>query len=133
MSKILVVDDYPITRKLLSYQLRNYGHETILAANGREALRCLSEGAVDLAILDIAMPEMDGISLLIRLRADERYMSLPGIMLTASGQDNDRMIAETEGISGFLTKPDCSIELNEAVTRCLQTQPQIAEDHPERK
>ncbi len=121
MSKILVVDDYPITQKLLSHQLRNNGHEAILAGNGREAMRQLSENKVDLAILDIAMPEMDGITLLKKLRADERFKDLPVIMLTASGQDNDRMIAETQGISDFLTKPVSSIQLAEAVNRCLQS------------
>jgi two-component system, chemotaxis family, chemotaxis protein CheY len=131
MSKILVVDDYSITRKILSHQLHNNGHEAILASNGHEALRCLSENQVDLAILDIAMPEMDGITLLMRLRADERYKNLPVIMLTASGQDNDRQIAETEGISGFLTKPVSSIELAEAVNRCLSGHLAGAEDHLE--
>jgi len=121
MSKILVVDDYPITQKLLSHQLRNNGHEAILAGNGREAMRQLSENKVDLAILDIAMPEMDGITLLKQLRADERFKDLPVIMLTASGQDNDRLIAETQEISDFLTKPVSSIQLAETVNRCLQS------------
>jgi CheY-like chemotaxis protein len=133
MSKILVVDDYSITQKILSHQLRNNGHSVILAGNGREALRCLAENTVDLAIVDIAMPEMDGITLLIHLRADERFKHLPVIMLTASGQDNDRRIAETEGISDFLTKPVSSIELTEAVNRCLQAKPAEAEDQRETK
>jgi len=133
MSKILVVDDYSITQKILSHQLRNNGHSVILASNGREALRCLDENTVDLAIVDIAMPEMDGITLLIHLRADDRFKRLPVIMLTASGQDNDRQIAETEGISDFLTKPVSSIELAGAVNRCLQAKPSEAENQRDRK
>lgn len=117
MATILIVEDYPVTQRVLSLTLRNNGHETIIAGNGVEALEVLGGTAVDLALVDIAMPEMDGLELLRHLRDDARYQSLPVIMLTASGQDDDRTLALSTGANGFLTKPASSSELIDAVSR----------------
>ena len=77
MATILVVDDYPVTQRVLSHILRKDGHTVVIAANGREGLERLeAEGAAfDLAILDIAMPEMDGLTMLRRVRAQERFQA----------------------------------------------------------
>jgi len=123
MGTILVVDDYPVNQRLLYHRLSGNGHEVLVASNGVAALELLNRPAtpvIHLAIVDIAMPEMDGLTLLHHLRLDPRFESLPVIMLTASGQDVDRETAEAEGANAFLTKPVSSWELAETVNRLLQ-------------
>ena len=117
VAKILIVEDYPVTQRVLSLTLKNSGHDVQIANHGLEALQQLGLGPVDLALVDIAMPEMDGLELLRQLRNDERYNGLPVIMLTASGQDEDRAMALTIGADGFLTKPTSSRELLETINR----------------
>ncbi len=117
MATILIVEDYPVTQRVLSLTLKNNGHNAVIAGNGLEALERLAETAVDMALVDIAMPEMDGIELLHHLRSDARYQALPVVMLTASGQDEDRSIALAAGANGFLTKPASSRELIDTVTQ----------------
>jgi len=115
MAVILIVEDYAVTQRVLSLTLKNNGHDAVIAGNGIEALERLEETPVDMALVDIAMPEMDGIELLRHLRGDARFRSLPVVMLTASGQDEDRSLALAAGASGFLTKPASSRELIETV------------------
>lgn len=119
MAKILIVEDYPVTQRVLSLTLKNSGHDVHIANHGVEALAQLNREPVDLALVDIAMPEMDGLELLRQLRNDERYNALPVIMLTASGQDEDRATAINIGADGFLTKPTSSRELLETIQRFI--------------
>lgn len=119
MHKVLIVDDYAVTQRVLGHILQRHGYITYTAINGIEALEVLDEIRVDLLILDIAMPEMDGLTLLKTLRTDPQYDDLPIIMLTASGQDEDRVTAEETGADAFLTKPAGSAELMDVVERVL--------------
>jgi CheY-like chemotaxis protein len=119
MYRVLIVDDYAVTQRVLGHILQRYGYITYTAINGVEALEVLQEIEVDLLILDIAMPEMDGLTLLKTLRTDSHYDDLPIIMLTASGQDEDRVTAEEIGANAFLTKPAGSAELMDVVERVL--------------
>ncbi len=115
MGTILIVEDYPVMQRVLSLTLRNNGYEVLIAGNGLEAIALLEQSPVDLALVDIAMPEMDGLALLRHLREDPRFQSLPIIMLTASGQDDDRALALSIGANGFLSKPASSQQLIETV------------------
>jgi len=117
VAKILIVEDYPVTQRVLSLTLKNSGYDVQIASHGVEALQQLNIAPVDLALVDIAMPEMDGLELLRHLRNDKRYTTLPIIMLTASGQDEDRATALVIGADGFLTKPTSSRELLETIQR----------------
>jgi CheY-like chemotaxis protein len=117
MATILIVEDYSVTQRVLSLTLRNNGYSVVVAEHGLAALARLEEEAVDLALVDIAMPEMDGLTLLKRLREDPRFQSLPIIMLSASGQDEDRVLATELGANGFLSKPASSRELIETVSK----------------
>lgn len=119
MATILIVDDYVVTQRMLSFTLQKEGYTTITAAGGREALQRLAETSVNLAIVDLAMPEMDGIALLRLIRAQEQFKHLPIIMLTASGEDQDRVIAKQAGADDFLTKPTSSRELIATVSHLL--------------
>jgi len=122
MNTILVVDDNPVNQRLLHHRLSSSGYQVLIAGNGVEALSILKTSAdqtIQLVILDIAMPEMDGLTLLGLMRSDERFRRLPVVMLTASGQDADRQAAEGQGANAFLTKPVSSWELTETVQRFL--------------
>ena len=118
-ASILVVDDYVVTLRVISTQLRKGGYEVVTAVNGQEALAYFAQRDFDLVILDIAMPEMDGITLLENLRKAHRQRNLPVIMLTASAMDEDRVRAQAAGATDFLTKPVSSWELLEVIQRRL--------------
>ena len=119
MASILIVDDYVVTLRILSTQLRKGGYEVVTAGNGKEAISRIGERNFDLAIIDIAMPDMDGITLLQKLRTEYGQSTLPIIMLTASALDEDRILAQKAGATDFLTKPISSWELLEVVHRQL--------------
>jgi CheY-like chemotaxis protein len=119
MASILVVDDYVVTLRILSTQLRKGGYEVITAGSAKEAILYLTQRNFDLAIIDIAMPEMDGITLLEKLRKEHGQSALPIIMLTASALDEDRVRAQIAGATDFLTKPISSWELLDVVHRQL--------------
>jgi CheY-like chemotaxis protein len=119
MATVLVAEDNMVNQRIYSQMLRNKGHNVVLANHGQHALELLADQTVDLAIIDISMPVMDGLTLLQHLRANERYHTLPIIMLTASGQDQDRLAAEASGANEFLTKPASSQQFSEAIDRQL--------------
>ena len=117
MANILVVDDNPVIQLMLSLMLKRNDQTVFTAASGHEAIELLERAAVDLVILDVNMPDMDGLTLLKQLRDDARYQSLPIIMLTASGREQVRLVATQKGANGFLTKPTSSRELLDMVAR----------------
>lgn len=82
MNSILIVEDSGVVREPLSRLLRLEGYETIIAGNGAEALASLKKSPVDLLLLDLLLPKIDGLSLLQTLRADPRFTALPVILLT---------------------------------------------------
>jgi CheY-like chemotaxis protein len=105
---------------MLGHILRKSDHRVVSALNGQEALARLAEEPFELVISDITMPEMDGLELLRRIRANEQFKHLPIIMVTASGQDQDCLTARAEGANAFLTKPTGSRELIETVNQVLR-------------
>lgn len=119
MATILVVEDHAVTQRTILYMLRKDNHQTVTASNGKEALVQLETHTVDLVLCDIAMPEMDGLDFLRHMRAQERFTNLPVIMLTASGQDEDRINARALGANDMLAKPTSTRELSEAINRWL--------------
>lgn len=119
MAKILVVDDEPVTNRLLSLMLQRNNHTVVNANNGVEALSCLKQTQIDLMITDINMPDMNGLVLLEELRATKKHKDLPVIVLTAIGQEHMSQVAVQKGASNFLTRPVSSWELKEAVSDCL--------------
>lgn len=120
MATIMVVDDYPVTQRMLTYQLYKKGYSVVTASNGREALDTLDGLSVDLMIVDLVMPTMDGLTMLRHLRADDRYEGIPVVMLTSSGKDHDRSLAMAEGVDAFITKPTSSWQLTDLVGGLLK-------------
>lgn len=118
-AKILVVDDEPNNQRVLTYTLNKAGYESTALADGESALRWLAMNTPDLAILDVSMPGMDGITLLGNIRAMSQFSTLPVIILTGSGDDDERIRAEGFGIQAFLTKPAGSKTVLETVSTLL--------------
>ena len=119
MPCILVVDDDTNNQRVLSYSLRKAGYSVLVASNGEMGFETLSSSSVDLAILDISMPILDGISLLRKIRAETHLSTLPVIILTAGGDDHEIAVAEQLGIAGFLTKPSSSRVMLDTVSHAL--------------
>jgi len=111
MTEILVVDDYIVQQRVLRQVLSSVGYQVIVASDGTEALEYLAQSPVSLVILDIALPDLDGIEVLLRIRADAALANLPVVMLTASGSDDVKIAARRAGATAFLSKPASSHEV----------------------
>ncbi|EMQ97791.1 response regulator transcription factor [Paeniglutamicibacter gangotriensis] len=111
-AKLLVVDDEPNIRELLSTSLRFAGFEVVAAANGREALAAVEADTPDLAVLDVMLPDMDGFTITRRLRAAGKHF--PVLFLTARDDTEDKVTGLTVGGDDYVTKP---FSLDEVVAR----------------
>lgn len=111
-AKLLVVDDEPNIRELLSTSLRFAGFEVVAAANGREALAAVEVDTPDLAVLDVMLPDMDGFTITRRLRAAGKHF--PVLFLTARDDTEDKVTGLTVGGDDYVTKP---FSLDEVVAR----------------
>ena len=103
---VLVADDEPHIGRIIKMKLEQGPFRVTLAYDGKEALETLErEGDIDLVLLDLMMPQLSGLDVLQRIRADERFKDLPCIILTAAGQEAQHRRAMELGASEFLTKP----------------------------
>ncbi|HYO20599.1 MAG TPA: response regulator, partial [Dermatophilaceae bacterium] len=107
---VLVVDDLSANLRLMEAVLAPRGHRVILAGSGAEALDILRREDVDIVLLDILMPEMDGYEVCRRIRADQRTAYLPVVMVTASG-DQEKVNSIEAGADDFVAKPFAQPEL----------------------
>jgi two-component system chemotaxis response regulator CheY len=105
MKKILVVDDSPTIRKLIGYVLRKKDYVTEEAEDGMDAMEKLSSSEIDLIIVDLNMPNMDGISFVRNLRNSYYNLDLPVIMLTTTSDNDLKNEAYGAGVNMFLNKP----------------------------
>jgi DNA-binding response OmpR family regulator len=103
--RILVVDDEPHIRRVLDVVLGKEGFDVVLASGGEEGLLAVSNGRIDLVILDLLMPGASGIDVLAEIRSNPDAADTPVIILTAKGQDADREAAFAAGADDFMTKP----------------------------
>lgn len=110
MEKILVVEDEKNIRELIAFNLENAGYEVDTAADGREALDKLSE-EIDLVVLDLMLPEIDGMEVCRRMRGSESLRQTPIIMLTAKGEEVERILGLEMGADDYMTKPFSPREL----------------------
>ena len=117
---ILVVEDEQALSALLDYNLRHEGFTVTLAADGEEALLCLAEEQPDLAILDWMLPGISGIELCRQIRARAELRGLPVIMLTARGEEADRVRGLETGADDYMTKPFSIPELIARVRALLR-------------
>jgi DNA-binding response OmpR family regulator len=115
--KILVVDDEKLLVKGIKFNLENDGYEVITGSDGQEALEIASREHVDLIILDLMMPRMDGLEACQRIR---EFSDVPIMMLTAKADDMDKLMGFEHGCDDYLTKPFNILELKARVRALLR-------------
>lgn len=115
--KILLVDDEPLIVKGLKYTLEKDGFETLTASDGEEALTLFRENVVDLILLDVMLPKLDGIAVCQRIR---EVSNVPIIMLTAKGEDIDKILGLEYGADDYMTKPFNILEVKARIKSILR-------------
>ncbi len=115
--KILVVDDEELLVKGIRFNLQNDGYEVITAFNGAEAVRLAQSEQPDLVVLDIMMPEMDGLTACRQIR---EHSNIPIILLTAKADDMDKLMGFDNGADDYLTKPFNILELKARIRALLR-------------
>ena len=109
--KILIVEDDKNISKLVKYNLEKAGFECTVTITGEKALEVLDKEAIDLIILDIMLPEMDGFETCKQIKQDKRLSHIPIIMLTAKGEEVDRLVGFELGADDYVVKPFSPREL----------------------
>lgn len=115
--RVLLAEDEPNIVESLTFLLERAGFDVAAEANGRTALDVALANPPDVMILDLMLPGADGFEVLRHLRADPRGLGLPVIMLTATGQREDRETALSSGADLFISKPFSNADLVQAVVR----------------
>jgi two-component system cell cycle response regulator len=108
---VLIVDDIPTNVRLLEARLSAEYFDVVTASSGAEALAICQAGEIDIILLDVMMPEMDGFEVCQRLKADRRTHHIPVLMITALDQPSDRVRGLEVGADDFLTKPVDDVQL----------------------
>jgi DNA-binding response OmpR family regulator len=111
MAKVLVVDDEPDAVELVSFNLKAAGYEVVTAEDGAEAIRKARQHAPELILLDVMLPEVDGLEVCKLLRRDPATSGIPVIMLTAKAAEIDRVLGLELGADDYVTKPYSPREL----------------------
>lgn len=120
MAMVLVVDDRPVNRELVRTVLGYYGHDTLEAGDGAEALALLRLQHPDLVLTDVVMPVMDGYQLARAIRSDPAHQGIPILFYTANYlAEEARPLAEAHGVSRIVTKTGDLAALIEAVEDAL--------------
>ena len=119
MSRILVVDDDPVTAKFVSSLLREEGHEVLVAEDGEYALELAARHDLDLIVCDLLMPYRDGFSVLRALRRDGRSDEVPVIILSMRDREEDIVSGLEEGADDYIIKPFNARELAARVRKQL--------------
>lgn len=110
MAKVLVIDDDKDTLRILESKLTNSGYQVLQAGDGKEGLEKARDVGPDIILLDVMMPELDGLSVLQHLKFDARTDKIPVIVMTAKGEKMEKLFI-MEGAVGYLTKPFVFTEL----------------------
>jgi two-component system, OmpR family, response regulator len=116
-TRILLVDDEQSIQTLLSYPLRRDGYEVVQATDGREALARFDERPFDLVVLDVMLPQLDGLEVCRRLRSRS---AVPIIMLTAKSEEIDKVVGLEIGADDYITKPFSMREFRSRVKAALR-------------
>ena len=115
--KILVVDDEKLLVKGIKFNLENDGYEVVTGADGIDAVELAAAGDIDLIVLDLMMPRMDGLEACTKIR---EFSDVPIIMLTAKSEDMDKLMGFEHGADDYLTKPFNILELKARIRALLR-------------
>lgn len=129
-ARILVADDEPHIRRILQFLLEQEGFEVLLVADGDEAWKAVTSFNPDLVLLDVMMPRMDGYAVLEIIRAGFETSRLPVILLTAKGEDEDKVRGLRGGANDYVLKPFNHEELLLRVTNLLEATRREREANP---
>ena len=126
--RVLVAEDNPVNQRLAVRLLEKRGHRVVVAVNGREALQALDKGRFDLVLMDVQMPEMDGMEATAAIRQHEKNTELhtPIIALTANAMKGDREKYLASGMDGYLAKPIRPLELDELLESHMARRMELA-------
>jgi DNA-binding response OmpR family regulator len=127
---ILIVDDEPDVLMLCRVNLEFEGYNVVEAHGGEEAVEIVRRGDIDLVLLDVMMPGMDGWEVLSSIRRNPQTAEIPVIMLTAKAEERDQIRGWSDGANDYVTKPFNPIALSETVRRALQP---LTEEERERR
>lgn len=117
--KILVVDDSAAIRQSVTFVLQQEGYETIEASDGVEGLRTIQSNQVDMVISDVNMPNMDGITMVSKIREISTFKFIPIIILTTESQNSKMAEGKAVGATGWIVKPFTSEKLLAVVKKLL--------------
>ena len=120
MKKILIVEDNEKNMKLVRDILRHQGHATLEAVNGLDGVRLAEEEHPDLVLMDIQLPDIDGIEALGRIRKDVSLDAIPVLAVSASVMPDDQQKINSSGFDAFIMKPINLKQFVETVQRFLQ-------------
>ena len=121
--RILLVDDSQSIRRMLEWMLKPLGFEIIHAVDGVDALEQLQAAPTDLAIIDLNMPRLDGISLVREIRTSPRWSEMPVIMMTTERREEDVQKALDAGVNLYLVKPSTPAVVRYKVMSLLGLRP----------
>lgn len=127
LNKILIVDDDKNARMTLEGLLRKDGYEIFYAENGREAMDCMDNHPIDLILMDVMMPEINGFDLCLYFKKHEKWQHIPIIIITALDSKDDLVRGLDAGADEFLTKPIMGVELRARVRSMLRIKNQYDE------
>jgi two-component system phosphate regulon response regulator PhoB len=128
-ANILLVEDEPAIQELIAVNLTRAGHHVLRVCDAESAQRMIREALPDLVLLDWMLPGMSGVELARRLRQDERTRAIPIIMLTARGEEQDKVAGLETGADDYITKPFSPRELVARIKAVLRRRvPQATED-----
>lgn len=119
-ARILIADDEPHIRRILQFLLEQEGFEVAMAEDGKKALEIMPGFQPDLVLLDVMMPRMDGFAVLEQIRSDFKTKALPVIMLTAKGDESDKVRGLRTGANDYILKPFSHDELLLRVSNLLE-------------
>ncbi len=129
---ILLVEDEPGIQELVKFNLSQGGHVVLCADSAEQAVDMVRETLPDLVLLDWMLPGMSGIELAKKFRADSRMKNVPIIMLTARGDERDKVLGLETGADDYITKPFSPRELSARIKAVLRRRaPQMTEDKVE--
>ena len=119
MSTVLIVEDNEKNMKLVRDILQHQGHTTLQAASGGEGVRMARESVPDLVLMDIQLPDIDGITALREIRSDPALDSVPVLAVSASVMPDEQLKIVTSGFDAFITKPINLKQFRETVAHYL--------------